>query len=363
MVGAVAGSPGQFPSTWSSTNGGLTRTVVAIGVENGLQYIDVRFNGTTTGANVDIGLESTSSISATSGQNWTQSVYFKTIASQPNSFQLHQFEYNNVGGFVTQANQSFTPNSTLQRFTWSRAIAGATTAFVYPFVRLNVTNGATYDFTIRIAAPQMELGATASTFIPTTTAAVTRLADAASKTGVSSLINSPEGVLFAELRPLLPVPSLGVGYSLSNGTNNELIFMQFTSTASRLTLSVVNSNGANFNANIDGVNFSIFNKIAIQWKQDDFNVYINGVSVYTNLSFNTFSASSLSQIKFERGDGPRDFEGYINQAALFPTRLTPAQLVDLTGGRIYYNPVEAYSAYYLTPEIPSAVITSVNSFF
>lgn len=177
---------------------------------------------------------------------------------------------------------------------------------------------------------QLEAGANATSLIKTTVSAVTRNADVISKTGLSSLINSQEGILFFNLKPLLPIPSLGMGYSLSNGTNSELIYMAFTSTSNRLLMSIVNSNGVNLNVNIDGVNFSIFNKIAIKWKQNELKVFINSVNIYTNLSFNTFSVNSLSVIKFSRADNARFLEGNVKNVLVFPTALTDEQCISLT---------------------------------
>jgi len=47
MVGAVAGNPGTLPTNWNVSGAvGLTRTIVGVGTELGLQYVDFRFNGT-----------------------------------------------------------------------------------------------------------------------------------------------------------------------------------------------------------------------------------------------------------------------------------------------------------------------------
>jgi len=49
MVGAVAGSPGTLPTNWTRQNSsGLTQTVVGVGVENGLQYVDINLSGIAT---------------------------------------------------------------------------------------------------------------------------------------------------------------------------------------------------------------------------------------------------------------------------------------------------------------------------
>jgi hypothetical protein len=357
MVGAVAGSPGTDPTNWSVGTGGLTQTIVGIGTENGLQYIEYRFNGTSNSTVAFFGFDQISQIAAANGQTWTNSSYVKLIAqpTPPLSYALTIREGTSGGGFVAATQQTFTPTTSLVRYTQVRTIPNATTAFVQPQVRFNLTNGATYDFTIRIAAPQMELGAYATTFIPTTTAAVTRLADAASKTGVSSIIGQTEGTLFFDFVPtnVTAINAFGV----SNGTSANRVIVY---TTSGTLAALVTAAGVNVFVSSTSAVIGTRYKAALTYKANDFAFYVNGNQILTG---STGSVPANSLITFSTGDGNTAFTGTVNQAALFPTRLTTAQLVDITGGRIYYNPVEAYYAYYLTPEIPSAVITSVNSFF
>jgi hypothetical protein len=65
-------------------------------------------------------------------------------------------------------------------------------------LRVTATNGATIDFTLRIAAPQLEQGAFATSYIPTTSAAATRSADSAVVTPISSFYNQAEGTFLVE---------------------------------------------------------------------------------------------------------------------------------------------------------------------
>jgi len=193
MVGAVAGSPGTLPTNWSiAGSAGLTQTIVGVGTENGIQYIDVKLSGTAIGTDVEIRLESQTQIVAANAQVWTQSIYLKTISepSPPASYRLFMIERTAGGSSVASGlSSNLSVNSSLNRFSFTRTLSGGVTVErVQPSIFMSLTIGATYDFTIRIAAPQMELGAYATTFIPTTTAAVTRLADAASKTGGINLL-------------------------------------------------------------------------------------------------------------------------------------------------------------------------------
>jgi hypothetical protein len=73
------------------------------------------------------------------------------------------------------------PVSSWSRYTGSGTIATANTAFISWGITFVCTAGTAYDFTIRFAAPQIELGSTVSSWIPntSTSAAVTRSADVA----------------------------------------------------------------------------------------------------------------------------------------------------------------------------------------
>ena len=71
-------------------------------------------------------------------------------------------------------------------------------------------------------------GSYATSYIPTNGAANTRLQDIANNSGNSTLINSTEGVLYAEISLLSPATSSTI-ISLSDGGANRLYFEFFTS--------------------------------------------------------------------------------------------------------------------------------------
>jgi hypothetical protein len=327
MVGAVAGSPGTLPTNWGSAPGGLTQTIVALGTENGLQYMDVRFNGTATGVSSLINLEASNTIAASNGQTWTQSIYCKIIANPqaPTFFGLFSVQRasgSNVGTFTN----SFTATTTLQRFAATNTTNAIITA-IQPYFIAGLTIGATYDFTIRIAAPQMELGAYATTFIPTTTAAVTRVADAASKTGVSSLIGQTEGTLFAEVDTGLTAGSfLKRILHISDGTALNTIFIAKTSSDAFFgTIANGNVTQATFQT---ATNQSGIFKIALGYALNNVVMFVNGVQVGTTDTSATIPATSV--IDLGSRFGTLEFNDRIAQAALFPTRLTNAQLAEIT---------------------------------
>jgi hypothetical protein len=177
---------------------------------------------------------------------------------------------------------------------------------------------------------QIEDSTYATTYIPTTTAAVTRIGDAALKTGVSSLINSTEGVLYAEIKldGLSGVSPFLI--SASDGTNNNRVFLGYSTTVNKVLAAFFVGGVAQYSVVGDVVSSFNFNKIAIQYKQNDFSLWINGIQVSSQLSGSTLSSNVLTRIGLDGGQPSALFYGSLNQAAIFPTRLTNAQLAEIT---------------------------------
>jgi hypothetical protein len=325
MVGAVAGSPGTLPTNWNVTSGaGLTQTVVGLGSESGIQYIDLRFNGTANASSLRFVTDTTSGVAAAPGQIWSNSVYAKLTAGTMPFITLRNVYRTSGGAAISTPNQQFNLTSSLTRSAFTDAAAPATTAFLQQEVLFTLTIGLTYDFTIRIAAPQMELGDYATTFIPTTTAAVTRIADAASKTGVSSLIGQNSGTLFVE-------------WDNSNKSLVNLIETYNNASGLTGTSSIIlqKSNNSQFNIRVfDSLNnYSVIfsatipsgtNKVALAYQPGLATLYLNGSLVGSNTRTYVFVSTRDAMAFDNRAPYPRA------QAAIFPTRLTNAQLAEIT---------------------------------
>ena len=322
MVGAVAGSPGTLPTNWENTStSGLTRTVVGIGTESGLPYIDFRFSGTSTGTAFDIRGELPNIIAALTGQIWSESFYLKLISAPaaPNSYQIGIYERTSAGAIVSFGSQSVTVTNSLQRFNYTRTLnGGATVAFVQPYVFFTLTNGATYDFTIRIAAPQMELGAYATTWVPTTTAAVTRLADSATRSNIftNGLISSVGGTWFVDLSNNLSLArDTASGIEIANSGFTQRIIIFNTGGTARLTVFLTTA-GVAFTTTTSNV------KLAIKWNGSNASVFANGVKVANNV---TFTGLSMENLIFGNG-----VPFYINQMWLAPTPLSDTRCIQMT---------------------------------
>ena len=147
--------------------------------------------------------------------------------------------------------------------------------------------------------------------------------------GSASLINSEEGVLFAEIAHL----SNGDDHrriTLSDGSTSNSVRISYDSTTNEI-LAVV-FNGSN-QAVITTTSFDItnLNKVALQYKVNEFKLFINGSQVgSTDTSGTTFSAGTLTELAFDNGGGGNLFVGKCKQLIVFNETLTDAELTTLT---------------------------------
>jgi hypothetical protein len=192
---------------------------------------------------------------------------------------------------------------------------------------------------------QLEAGSYATSYIPTTSASVTRNADQISKTGISSLIGQTEGVLFldyyasAQNQDALPYAYLFLG---GNATNSIQLFNIGTALYwyVRNTAGVIIDQTANQTL-VAGTRY----KIALAYKSGEYALYINGVQKRT--STNSSAPPAMSQFNLNAEDfgaSAAKVKNEFNAVAFWPTRLTNEQLELLTGTS--FNTYAEMASYY-----------------
>ena len=225
----------------------------------------------------------------------------------------------------------FTITNQWQRFTLTKALTGTSNVFEMAIRRgLNEPINATA--TIQLWGMQVELGAYATSYIPTLGASVTRGADAASKTGISSLIGQTEGTLFFEGVYGNEVEEIYL--FLQNGSASGVdssIYIQSQRVSNSILFRVWNA--SSLDVSIVGGTFTVGQsiKIAAAYKANDFVLYVNGVQIDADtsgavplcgrLQLGSYYADPTNNVYIAR---------QANQALLFKTRLTNAQLAELT---------------------------------
>jgi hypothetical protein len=161
---------------------------------------------------------------------------------------------------------------------------------------------------------------------------VTRVADAASKTGISSLIGQTAGTIFLEVDYSLPSGAGGASarFQLSDGSTGEWMVVSYPDAGSSAPRFYINNGASDTNVSSSANMVQGTNKIAAAYQNGDYVLYLNGVQVGSSSA--SIGVPSTSRIDMQ-GNLPTDptvVQGAFNQALLFKTRLTNDQLAELT---------------------------------
>jgi len=188
-----------------------------------------------------------------------------------------------------------------------------------------ITFGITNGNSLFLWGAQLELGGNATSYIPTTTAAVTRNADLISRDNIytNGLITSAGGTLFIEIDNNLALlrnsPSPGIFIGDSIGATNAIRIRNNANFPETIGIDKV----------IGGVRTGLLAtpvgtvKIAITWNGTTANMFINSIKGVTNTAF------PIVNMEFLNLNG-NDVTKFIKSMMLFPKPLTDSECISLT---------------------------------
>jgi hypothetical protein len=327
MVGAVAGTPGTLPTNWAVTNAaGLTRTVVGTGVVNGINYIDVRFDGTSTGSIAVLALDTATAIAASNSQAWAMGLWMSIVGGSATnisslSLTINQFSSIAFLSSLTGPNIVSTISSSLVRQVFDSTTNNAAIATVQPVIVLSYASGVAIDITLRIGLPQLEQGAFATSPILTSTAAVTRNADVASITGsaFSGWYRQDEGTVFTSAIGVNNISAATRRFAeIMDGTNNERMILGYSATSNTRFL-VIDNGAVQSDRTVTEINAGILVKMSAAYKTNDFQQASNG-------TLSTAGASGTLPIVNQMligdaGSSETTLNGTIKRLTFWPQRL------------------------------------------
>ena len=322
-------------SAWVKT--GLNITSNSIASPSGEVNADKWVEDTSNGAH---NIRNNPNISVTNGAEYTMSIFAK--AGERTGLRFTNAAESSVEGRFDLSNGTVTFTGTNTTFVgvedygngWYRCIVSFVASTTIAQLNLGLMDGSALSYQgdgtsgLYAWGAQLENLSYATSYILTNGAIATRLADVATNSGSSSLINSTEGVLYAEIAALADDLNIE-GISISDGSisNRVVIFKWSNSNSIRARVS---SNGINvLNQTFSVSDITDFNKIAISYKLNEFKVYINGTNVFNGTSGAV--PIGLNTLSFDTdGTSFTPFYGKNKALAVYKEALTDAELQSLT---------------------------------
>jgi hypothetical protein len=197
---------------------------------------------------------------------------------------------------------------------------------LYPAISNNGTSvSSTAQGTNVFWGAQLELGAYPTTYIPTTTASATRVADSFSRNNIftNGLITSSGGTWFVELRGNIDLIGDAGGDAVLLGVTTSISDNCF-----RLACATGSANKISIAKRIGGTTTVLYTttttttKIAIKWNGSTADVFVNGTKQVSATSFTETQMQNLATAT----TGPK----FIQAMGLHPTPLTDAQCIEIT---------------------------------
>jgi hypothetical protein len=191
---------------------------------------------------------------------------------------------------------------------------------------------------------QLEVGAYPTSYIPTTTASVTRNADLATKLGISSLLGQTEGTVFYEMS--IPRPN-GLGNQVFSHIANDagsFFYYAYVNNTGNIVFDIYAASGIYTFTLITSAPMVVGrNRVALVYKAGAYKVFLNGVLVATSTN-STPITNTLSRLTLTVNVTPIYYYEFI----AFKSALSDAELELLTGDSFdSYAKMAAYFNYTL----------------
>ena len=230
---------------------------------------------------------------------------------------------------VSNEDANFTLTSEWQRFTFSGTSTGT---FINQHIQLRGNLNTSDTASMLLFGYQAEAGSHPTSYIPTQGSAVTRVADVCDNGGNDQVINSTEGVLYAEIAALTDTSDASKFIAISDGSYNNRASILFSNGATNQIRTFLRVGGVpqiDVSANVTDV--TDFNKVAFSYKENDFKVYINGSLVSSDTSGSVWSENTITKLSFsEINTSAGLFNGKAKCVAVFKEALSDEELQALT---------------------------------
>ena len=174
---------------------------------------------------------------------------------------------------------------------------------------------------------QAEALSYATSYIPTLMGSTeTRATETANGAGSADLINSTEGVLYAEISAFENTDD-AFAISLNDGSSTNRIFLTLRTPESEYRAFSTGGGDLTF----QGLDVTNISKIAVRYSLNNFSLWVNGVKRRETLVYPGIPSNTLNNLSFDRdGAGELDFYGKVKSVAVFKEALSDSELTQLT---------------------------------
>lgn len=326
----IVGSGGALPTGWSVPAAlGLTVEVLATNIDPVLGGCRVRVYGTTT-ASGTFRIRISQTYVATVGQTYVSSCFARIVSgTSPSQLGIQAVNSTSLGN-TTSGKINTAPSLSAARLLgtpYTIAYAGVQQQWFE--LRFTAANATAYDFTVEITGGQIENNSTASSYIPTTTTAVTRAADNETSTSLSAIgYSATAGGLTVTARAPASLAQAATLLSYNdNSTNNVIRFRMEAGGA--LKAEVIAGGVTQASLALGTLTAGTQFRAALSYAANDIRGCLNGGAVQSDTSA---SIPTVDRTMIGRGASGEWLNSTISRHRYWSRALTSTELQTVTSG-------------------------------
>jgi hypothetical protein len=170
---------------------------------------------------------------------------------------------------------------------------------------------------------QLEEQSYPTSYIPTNGTAVTRAAETATGSGDASTFNDSEGVLMAEISALAD-DGTNRNITINDNTSDNVVLLKLDNSSNTIEYRVISSGNLSVVKTVTVSDTTLFNKVSVKYKQNDFALWINGFKVGTD----TVGSTPIGLIKLDLSNynEANKLYGKTKQLQYYNSALTDSEL-------------------------------------
>ena len=307
-------------SAWSKDSSSIDTSIGTSGIQANISsspegIVNASRVNFTLNSDKDTGLRE--SISSSAGVTHSFSVYVKGEGSNIGKTINIRVKRSSGGSFVgNDLSVTLTSN-------WQRALVDPLT-LVTDNVGVTAIISSNDATSCLLYGAQLEVGSYATSYIPTNGSTQTRAAETCNGAGTSSIFESSEGILYAEIAALESPTTSALDISISNGATTNYVRLEYY-TDGKIYGTIYDGSFAAGSTTVTQTNF---NKIAVFWRSSGSKFALNGA--ITSFTGKTFSANTFNTLQFAAGNGTSaPYYGKIRDIRVYNTKEMTDSEVDI----------------------------------
>lgn len=191
--------------------------------------------------------------------------------------------------------------------------SGCTSTRVYPVSNSGVLG------TMFLYGCQVEQESYATSYIPTSGLEQTRASESCTGAGDANTFNSVEGILFAELKRDIATDNGFRRININDGSLNNTVRLGYSTVTNEIKGVVTVGGSTQCSLVFTGLSVTSFRKMALLYKANQFELWVDGSKRAEDTSGSTFSTGTLNDLSFEQSNASDKLRAKVKDVRYYDT--------------------------------------------